>query len=457
MIYGDFIKDPRIHKAKELLLDVLEDHQKKITGIRPADEALKIPYKQLIESFAEVRGTPLFFPYIGSGIGKGPLVELMDGSIKYDFISGIGVHFFGHSNREIASACIDSALANTVMQGPLQQNSDSLELMQLLKDASGMDCCFLTTSGAMANENGLKIAFQKRFPASRLLSFSHCFSGRTLALSQITDKPLYRKGLPKTLDVDYIPFYDYENPEASIENAKKALLTHIKRYPKQHAAMLFELVQGEGGFYPGTAHFFKTLMEILHEFEILVFVDEVQTFGRTSQLFAYKTFGLEKYVDIVTIGKLSQSCATLFRKNLAPEKGLVSQTFSSSTASIRASLQIIKTLIHGGFFGDEGKIAQFERHFHEKLSSMHKKWPNLISGPFGIGGLVAFTPYDGSADKALDFVKRLFDAGVISFIAGEHPTRVRFLIPAGGITKNDIDAVAEIVGKTLQEGGHAPI
>jgi len=431
---------------KKLLLSTLEERQKHITGIKPPDPAKKVSYDKLVQSFSAMRGAPLFFPYIGSGLGKGPFVELMDGSVKYDFISGIGVHFFGHSHREIVAACIESALSNTIMQGPLQQNIDSFDLTKLLVEASGIDCCFLSTSGAMANENGLKIAFQKKFPASRVLAFERTFSGRTLVLSSITDKSIYRKGLPKTLDVDYVPFYDYMDPEGSLERAEKALKSHIKRYPKNHAAMIFELVQGEGGFYPGTELFFKSLMEILKQEGILVFVDEIQTFGRLSKLFAFQHFNLDQFVDIVTIGKLTQSCATLFRKEIAPERGLISQTFSSSTASIKASEWIIEELLRGGYYGPDGKMAKFQKHFHERLRTMKH-----VSGPFGLGGMVAFTPYDGTFDKTVDFVKRLFDAGVLSFYCGENPTRVRFLIPAGAITIEDIDAVLKIVEKTLDE------
>lgn len=307
-----FFSDERVEQAKSLLLEALKDNQKEINSIRPALPALSISYEELIKTFSNLRGTPLFYPYIGSGIGNGPLVELMDGSIKYDFISGIGVHFLGHSNAEIISSSIDSAISNTVMQGPLQQNIDSLELIQLLTDASGLGCCFLTTSGAMANENAFKLAFHKKYPASRILAFEHSFSGRTLALSQVTDKPAYRKGLPKTVDVDFIPFYDHRIGDESVDRAVKALNTYLKRYPGQHAAMIFELIQGEGGFYPGTKPFFTALMEILKENNVLIIADEVQTFGRTERLFCFQHFGLDEFVDIATIGKLSQSCATLF-------------------------------------------------------------------------------------------------------------------------------------------------
>ena len=75
----------------------------------------------------------------------------------------------------------------------------------------------------MANENALKIAFQKNAPATRLLAFDRCFAGRSLIFSQVTDKPVFREGLPLNQAVDYIPFYDPERPEESTREAVLAL------------------------------------------------------------------------------------------------------------------------------------------------------------------------------------------------------------------------------------------
>ena len=164
-------------------------------------------------NFQQFRGAKLFFPYLGSGIGKGSLVELADGSVKYDFISGIGVHHWGHSNATLVEASVDAALQDTVMQGNLQQNAQGAVLAQEILSAANaggatLSHCFFSTSGAMANENALKIIFQKKYPADRVLAFEGCFMGRTLALSAITDREEYRQGLPATLSVDYLPFFD---------------------------------------------------------------------------------------------------------------------------------------------------------------------------------------------------------------------------------------------------------
>src|SRR3954454_13505420 len=86
---------PRVAQAKQLLRDALADHQKTLTGVRPPNPELKVSYDQLLAGFAQSRGGALFFPYLGSGVGRGVLVELADGSVKFDMITGIGVHYFG--------------------------------------------------------------------------------------------------------------------------------------------------------------------------------------------------------------------------------------------------------------------------------------------------------------------------------------------------------------------------
>ena len=259
--------DPRLAKAKQLILDAVAEHQETLVSVRPPRPELAVDYEQLLDQFGAIRGGKTFFPYIGSGIGNGPFVELADGSVKLDLIIGIGVHGYGHSHPRLINAGIDAAIGDTVMQGNLQQNASSCDIVKLLTEVaceSGAELkhCFLTTSGAMANENSLKMAFQKNYPANRVIAFTHCFAGRTLGLAQVTDKAKYRVGLPDTIAVDYIPFFDENNPEQSIADAVRRMKDHIDRFPGKHAALWMELVQGEGGYYEGNTEFFKTLIEV---------------------------------------------------------------------------------------------------------------------------------------------------------------------------------------------------
>lgn len=458
LVAESFMSDPRVLRAKQLILEALEDHQAGLKGVRPPDPGRKKSYDDLVNEFGELRGGNLFYRYLGSGIGRGPLVELADGAVKYDFISGIGVHHWGHSHPAVISAGIDAALRDTVLQGNLQQNTESLELARIILSGANargarISHCFFSTSGAMANENALKIIFQKTSPASRLLAFEGCFAGRTLALSQVTDRPAYRTGLPSTIAVDYIPFFDPEQPDESVRNAVRHLKRYLSRYPGQHAAMIFELIQGEGGFRPGSREFFTALMEVLKENGIAIMVDEIQTFGRTTELFAYQLFGLDQFVDVATIGKMSQVCATLFTDDLEPLPGLLSQTFTSCTSALFAARVVITGLMEDGYLGPDGTIARLHQHMVKHLTGIQDRHPDLISGPFGMGAMIVFTPLDGDAAKVKEFLNALFDAGVIAFSCGTDVTRVRFLIPVGAVTFDHIDEVASIVERMLVEVG----
>jgi 4-aminobutyrate aminotransferase-like enzyme len=449
-----FTSDPRIVESKRLLLEALQDFQGNVQGICPPDPDLKLDYEDAIHQLSGLRGAQLFYPYLGSGFGRGPLVELSDGSIKYDFISGIGVHHFGHSHPKLVESTFMAALSDTIMQGNLQQNSKTLDVCRLLLDCAnrqGADLshCFLSTSGAMANENALKLIFQRNYPKDRIIAFDHCFAGRTLALSQVTDKPTYREGLPSSFHVDYLPFYDASEPEKSIESSVAHLRRLLDRYPNRHAVMIFELVLGEGGFYPGTAEFFVPLMELCRQNEITIMVDEIQTFGRTTEPFAFQCFGLDKYVDVVTVGKAIQICATMFKKDLNPRPGLLSQTFTSCTSALFASEVILKGLMEGDFFGPDGKIAKFSAHFVRNLQDIGLRNSPAISGPFGFGAMIAFTPFLGDPPTVKQFLLDLFEAGVIAFYAGSDLSRVRFLIPIAAIDIEDIDAVCEVLEHTI--------
>jgi acetylornithine/N-succinyldiaminopimelate aminotransferase len=70
--------DPRITTAKQLLLEVIAEKQSHITEIKPKNSKLNQSYQEVLDHFTEYRGHSLWFPYLGSGLGNGALVELLD-------------------------------------------------------------------------------------------------------------------------------------------------------------------------------------------------------------------------------------------------------------------------------------------------------------------------------------------------------------------------------------------
>ena len=96
-----------------------------------------------------------------------------------------------------------------------------------------------------------------------------------------------------------------------------------------------------------------------------------------------------------------------------------------------------------------------ERKLHQKfaggIEAIAAKHPHAVAGPYGVGGMVAFTPYDGSAEKAKEMVNRLYDAGLMSFMAGREPSRLRFLMPIGCVEDHHIETACEIIEQVVVE------
>ena len=450
LISDQFFSDKSVNDAIGIILDRMGHYQNKVAQVLMPNEANSASFAKLINIVDTYRGS-LYFPYLSSGIGNGPYVECADGSVKLDFISGIGVHW-SHGDRDIVKSSILAALHDTVMQGNLQQHRGSVDLFKLLCESSGLDYAFLTSSGVMAVENALKICFQKQFPAKRILAFSKCFCGRTIAAASITDKATNRQGLPKALDVDYIPFYDRtKSISKNVEQCLRLITEYTNRYPNDYACMKFELIQGEGGIVSGSRIFFKEIIKFLKQKSIPVFIDETQTFGRTTHLFAYQMFDLQDDVDVVCIGKLSQVCATLYKKSFKPKSGLISQTFTSSTTAIESSKVIIDQLLNHNYLGKNGKISKIHGYFSRRFRSLQSKYPKYLSDLRGVGTMIAFKVFDGDKDIVLEFISRCYKKGLISFIAGNNPTYVRFLLPIGGLDFHHIDDAFLILENVFDE------
>ncbi len=460
---------PIVEQAIDRAIDEMRKVQSGINAVRPPlNEELAGRYRELLAQASEVRGkSKLFFDYHGSGLGNGPFVELADGSVKMDLICGIGPMFFGHSNPEVTRITMRAAMSDIILQGNLQMNEDSTDLSNLLvEEASGsskLAHVFLTNSGCMANESAIKICYQKHAPASRVIAFENCFMGRSVTMSQIGDNDGNRVGIPLSTLVDYLPFYDAERGAESTCEILGQLDKLIARYPGQHACFIFELVQGEGGFNSAPREFFVALMERCKKAGIAVWCDEVQTFGRTGAMFAFDLLKLGEYVDVCTIGKLSQVCACLYSKDYNPKPGLLSGTFIGSTVAIQAGHYMLDTLRRGKYYGPDGAIAQHHKRFVagiEDMASRHPEWfgPILdhngnemkrIKVAGGLGGMMRFTPFGGRKDPVNKFMFNLYDEGVLSFYCGHGPFHIRFLPPLGVMKLEQWDSAFEVVERAL--------
>jgi len=447
-------QSPAFQAARDQLLGVVSGASERITGIREAKSPeLSQAYRVALEAFQKDRGRDLFFPFLASGIGRGPWVELADGSVKYDMITGIGINFFGHSHPELMKAAL-SAVASDIYQGNLEPGVEVAELLRALlsrvEGTSRLKRGWITTCGTMANEIALKIIRQKRAPATRVIAFRDCFAGRSTAMQEITDNPKYREGQPVYGEAHYIPFYMPKlGLQGSLDLTLCALADHLQRFPGKFAALMLEPIQGEGGFNFAPREFYVRVFEEAKKAGLAIWADEIQSFGRTGELFAFQTFDLGQYIDVVTCAKMLHSSAVLFTDEYNPKPGLVAGTFTGTSSSLRVATRILE-LLDDGYYGKDGRIARLSARFASNLEKMATGTCRGLIGDWrNIGGMIAIEPLSGTLEDVKAVLMKLYDLGVVAFYCGHGPILIRMLPPLGAMTEAHVDQVCALIEKSI--------
>ena len=287
----------------------------------------------------------------------------MDGSVKYDLIGHMGIGLLGRSHPLYIRACLEAATCDTAMCGNLLVYSESLELSKILLQQvqnSRLRHFWFAGSGSFAGDMALKIIWQKKTPRYRMIAFEKAFAGRSVAMSEITDNPSYRKGMPHLLAVDHVPYFSAQDPQGSLDKTMNNLEMLWKKHGSEYAGLTVELIQGEAGFLHGSREYFNKVFKWAKEHQLYIWVDEVQSFGRTRELFCFQMLGLDEFVDIVTVGKSLQCCGALFTEELNPQPLLIAGTFVGALSSLKAGYKTIRYLTEGNFYGKEGRIVKLE-------------------------------------------------------------------------------------------------
>jgi acetylornithine/N-succinyldiaminopimelate aminotransferase len=227
---------------------------------------------------------------------------------------------------------------------------------------------------------------------------------------------------------------------------------HIAKHEGNISVFSFEPMLGEGGYQAAPREFFVPLLDLCKKNKIAVWADEVQTFARTGELFAFETLDIGSYVDICTIAKTAQVGATLYTEEYNPQPGLIAGTFSGATAALNAGIEIIEMMVNDNYLGPQGRVMDIHRKFIAMLNRLNETTcKGKVSDAGGMGLMIAFTPYEGKKEQVDALLKRMFVNGIVAFSCGKDPVRVRFLVPAV-IEDKDIEVAAQIIEKSILEG-----
>ena len=264
--------------------------------------------------------------------GKGACLYDESGQEYIDCAGGIGVASLGHAHPKLVQAI--QKQAETLITCPnIMYNDVRSRLLQKLVEITpaSLTRAYLCNSGAESVEAALKFA---RLHTGRpnFVTAMRGFHGRTMGAVSATYTPKYREAFqPLVPGFDYVPFNKIEKLEAAVS--------------ENTAAVMFELVQGEGGVNPIQADYLAAARELCSARGALLIVDEIQTgFCRTGKFFACDHFDLQP--DMMCVAKAMGGGvpigATLLNAEIKIEPGLHGTTFGGNPLACAAAVAAIE-------------------------------------------------------------------------------------------------------------------
>lgn len=390
----------------------------------------------------------------------------VEGRRFIDFAAGIAVCNTGHRHPKIVAA-IKAQLdhfTHTAYQIVPYESYVSLaeKVAQRAPGSFAKKAAFFTT-GAEAVENAVKIA-RAHTGRPGVIAFAGGFHGRTLMGMALTGKvaPYKLAFGPFPADVYHAP---YPNPVHGISTADS--LKHIEMLfkadidPKRVAAIIFEPVQGEGGFYQAPADFVRGLRKICDTHGILLIADEVQTgFARTGKLFAMEHYDVTP--DLMTIAKslaggmpLSGVVGRAEVMDAAAPGGL-GGTYAGNPLAVASAHAVIEII-------EEEKLCERATKLGDKLkaklNAMRAEVPQIadVRGPGAMNAVEFCKP--GTTEADADFTKRVQTAalnrGLLLLVCGVYSNVVRFLFPLT-IQENVFDEALAILEESIKEAVGVP-
>jgi 4-aminobutyrate aminotransferase len=364
----------------------------------------------------------------------------VEGRRFIDFAAGIAVLNTGHRHPKIVKAISEQLNSFTHTAYQIVPYASYVELAEKLNARAPGDFqkkTALFTTGAEAVENAIKIA---RAATGRpgVIAFSGGFHGRTMLGMALTGKvaPYKLAFGPFPGDVFHAPFPNALHGVSTTDSLKAIdMLFKADIDPKRVAAIIFEPVQGEGGFNPAPADFVRALRKICNEHGILLIADEVQTgFARTGSLFAMHQYDV--LADLITMAKslaggmpLSGVVGRAEIMDAAAPGGL-GGTYAGNPLAVASAHAVLDII-------DEEKLCERATTLGDtlkaKLNALKADVPQIadVRGPGAMVAVEFINPTTGEPDT--DFTKRVqtraLERGLLLLVCGVYGNVVRFLFP----------------------------
>jgi 4-aminobutyrate aminotransferase / (S)-3-amino-2-methylpropionate transaminase / 5-aminovalerate transaminase len=400
----------------------------------------------------------------------GIVLHDVDGNTFLDWSGGIGCLNVGHTNEAVSAALhaqVDRFLHTDFTIVPYESYVTLAERLLERAPLPRPAKAGFFNSGAEAIENAVKIARQAT-GRQAVIAFEGAFHGRTLMAMSLTSKQHpYKAGMgpfaPEVYRAPYPNPYRWRGDDPAGEALaalRTMLVTHVA--PENVAAIVFEPVQGEGGFVVPPAEWVQGLRELASEHGIVLVADEVQTgFGRTGRLFAVEHFGIEP--DVIVVAKsiaagvpLSGVLGRADVMDAAPDSS-IGGTYVGSPLGCVAALAVLEEIDGRDLLGRAGAIGGRMRRRFDELAGRYA----AIGDVRGLGTMLAleFVADRATKEPAPDIATAVAEAagerGLIVLKAGVHSNCIRVLVSLVA-TDEQIDESLEIFEAALEAAVGAP-
>lgn len=369
--------------------------------------------------------------------GKGSRLTDIDGKEYVDLLAGIAVTSLGHCNEELAEV-IEKQARKLIHVSNLFYQEEQLDLAGELLSLAHFGKAFFCNSGAEANEAQIKLArrYMQRVrnrDAYEIITLDKAFHGRTYATMAATGQERFQDGFaPMPEGFKTVAWGDL--------NALEAAIT-----PKT-AAVLVEIVQGEGGIRPMHAEYAKGIEALCRKKDILFLVDEVQGgLFRTGKPWAFQHFDLRP--DAISCAKALANGLPMGAMMATDEaaKGFVTgshaTTFGGGALTSAVAAAVVRIMKRDRL--DE-RAASVGGAFMERMRRLAESLPGTIREVRGMGLMIGVD----LAFPAKEVWEELIRRGFICNLS--HETVLR-LLPALNIPEEDLTAFADTLEDILAD------
>ncbi len=353
-----------------------------------------------------------------------------DGREYLDCTSGIGVAALGHAHPVVVDA-IRAQSERLITCQELFYNDERAKLLGLLSDITpaGLDRFFLSNSGTEANEAALKFA-RVSTGRTEIVAAMRGYHGKSMGSLSATWERRFREPFePLVPGFSFVRYNDEAAADAAIGDMT--------------AAVIVEVVQGEGGVRPATPDFLAALRRLCRDRGVLLIVDEVQTgFGRTGKMFAFEHHDLVP--DIVTMAKAAGGGLPIGITALGPSVGPLDKqshttTFGGNPLCCAVARAVIGHIVSDGL---AERAADSGRYLVDAIGRIGSP---KIREVRGLGLMIGIE----LKEPAGPYVRRLMvegEQGILVLLAGRTVIR---LLPPLVIQRSDLDLVATGLAQVL--------